>query len=162
LKEKRSTSQSQPAGGLALLRAFGVEEWSDTETSILCRRPASRLCLCQLHHLRAGEHRTLHEAREDLLGETVFLGHVATSILAPAVAATTETGSHRSGHFFKSTFPANTIASTAIIAVAFLTLLAAGLIFLLFYLLYSTPIMTPLTIEILMGLGGLAFVNDPI
>jgi hypothetical protein len=48
-----------------------------------------------------------------------------------------------------------------IIAVAFLTLLAAGLIFLLFYLLYSTPIMTPLTIEILMGLGGLAFINDP-
>ena len=48
-----------------------------------------------------------------------------------------------------------------IIAVAFLTILAAGLMSLLLYLLYSTPIITPLTIEILMGLGGLVFINDP-
>jgi hypothetical protein len=48
-----------------------------------------------------------------------------------------------------------------IIAVTFLTLLAAGLTFVLFYLLYSTPIMIPLTIELFMGLGGLVFINDP-
>jgi hypothetical protein len=48
-----------------------------------------------------------------------------------------------------------------IAAIVLLALLVLALLLYFGYLLYSTPIVNPLAFEILMGLGGLVFINDP-
>jgi hypothetical protein len=48
-----------------------------------------------------------------------------------------------------------------IAAIILLALLALVLLLFVGYMLYSTPIAQPLAFEIIMGLGGLVFINDP-